>query len=103
MSRRIRMDASIRDGGEERGGVRSVAATGQVALVTGGSRGLGAVLVSSLLRKGYAVATLSRSRSEFIEQTLRRRRRAGAPPGASNFWISLLSEAPAALPTRSGS
>ena len=69
------MDASIRDGGEERGGVLNVAATGQVALVTGGSRGLGAVLVSSLLRKGYAVATLSRARSEFIEQTLRRRRR----------------------------
>jgi 3-oxoacyl-[acyl-carrier protein] reductase len=47
------------------------AATRNVALVTGGSRGLGAELVSGLLARRYAVATLSRTKTAFIEQMLR--------------------------------
>jgi 3-oxoacyl-[acyl-carrier protein] reductase len=53
--------------------IRTIAGTEQVALVTGGSRGLGAALVARLLQQGYAVATLSRTRTEFIEQMLRQR------------------------------
>ena len=54
---------------------RAGAATGCVALVTGGSRGLGAELVSGLLARRYAVATLSRAKTAFIEQLLRRSRK----------------------------
>jgi 3-oxoacyl-[acyl-carrier protein] reductase len=43
----------------------------KVALVTGGSRGLGAELVSGLLARRYAVATLSRTKTAFIERLLR--------------------------------
>lgn len=39
----------------------------RVALVTGGSRGLGAGLVEDLLAQGYAVATCSRSRTDQVE------------------------------------
>lgn len=45
-------------------------ATKNVALVTGGSRGLGAELVLGLLARRYAVATLSRTRTAFIERLL---------------------------------
>ena len=41
----------------------------RVALVTGGSRGLGALLVKKLLDEGHHVATFSRRSSEFIERT----------------------------------
>jgi 3-oxoacyl-[acyl-carrier protein] reductase len=41
-----------------------------VALVSGGSRGLGAALVTGFLVRGSAVAALSRSRTPFIERTL---------------------------------
>ncbi len=51
------------------------AATRNVALVTGGSRGLGAELVAGFLERRYAVATLSRTKTAFIEQTLRRPRK----------------------------
>jgi 3-oxoacyl-[acyl-carrier protein] reductase len=54
---------------------RAGAATGYVALVTGGSRGLGAELVSGLLARRYAVATLSRAKTAFIEQLLQRPRK----------------------------
>ena len=39
----------------------------KVAIVSGGSRGLGAELISGFLDRGYCVATLSRSGSRFIE------------------------------------
>jgi 3-oxoacyl-[acyl-carrier protein] reductase len=47
----------------------------KVAVVSGGSRGLGAELVAGFLRRRFSVATLSRARTDFIAQTLRRRRR----------------------------
>jgi 3-oxoacyl-[acyl-carrier protein] reductase len=50
-------------------------ATRNVALVTGGSRGLGAELVSGLLARRYAVATLSRTKTAFIDQMLQGRRK----------------------------
>lgn len=41
--------------------------TTQVALVTGGSKGLGAGIVDGMLAAGYAVATCSRSRTEQVD------------------------------------
>lgn len=41
----------------------------KVAVVSGGSRGLGRILVERLLADGWRVATFSRSPSEFIEKT----------------------------------
>jgi len=41
--------------------------TTQVALVTGGSKGLGAGIVEGMLAAGYAVATCSRSRTEQVD------------------------------------
>jgi 3-oxoacyl-[acyl-carrier protein] reductase len=49
---------------------RAGSTTRKVALVTGGSRGLGAELVSGLLARRYAVATLSRTKTAFIERLL---------------------------------
>jgi 3-oxoacyl-[acyl-carrier protein] reductase len=43
----------------------------KVALVSGGSRGLGAELVSGMLDRQYRVATLSRTETPFIEKMLR--------------------------------
>jgi 3-oxoacyl-[acyl-carrier protein] reductase len=42
-----------------------------VVLVSGGSRGLGAALVSDLLERGHAVATFSRAGSPFTEERCR--------------------------------
>jgi 3-oxoacyl-[acyl-carrier protein] reductase len=42
-----------------------------VAIVSGGSRGLGAAIVADLLAAGFSVATFSRSRTKFIEETER--------------------------------
>jgi 3-oxoacyl-[acyl-carrier protein] reductase len=64
------MNPKIGAASRERGQRRAGAATRQVALVTGGSRGLGAVLVSGFLERQYAVATLSRKKTAFIEQML---------------------------------
>jgi 3-oxoacyl-[acyl-carrier protein] reductase len=50
-------------------------ATKNVALVTGGSRGLGAELVAGFLARQYAVATLSRTKTAFIEQLLQKSRK----------------------------
>jgi len=44
---------------------------GRVALVSGGSRGLGAELVSGFLERQYWVATLSRTKTPFITNMLR--------------------------------
>jgi 3-oxoacyl-[acyl-carrier protein] reductase len=43
----------------------------KVALVSGGSRGLGAELVSGFLDRSYRVATLSRTKTDFIADMLR--------------------------------
>jgi len=51
---------------------RAVAAA-PVALVSGGSRGLGAALVAGFLERGFRVATLSRSKSPFIAKLVRDR------------------------------
>ncbi len=48
-----------------------------VALISGGSRGLGAALVSACLGSGYRVASFSRSESEFVSETQRNRERRG--------------------------
>jgi 3-oxoacyl-[acyl-carrier protein] reductase len=47
----------------------------KVALVSGGSRGLGAELVSGFLDRHYAVATLSRTKTDFITDTSRGHKR----------------------------
>lgn len=49
--------------------------TGKVALVSGGSRGLGAELVSGFLDRQYRVATLSRTKTAFIAKMLKSRNR----------------------------
>jgi len=46
----------------------------KVAVISGGSRGLGAELVTRFLDRHYAVAALSRNKSEFISNLLRRKR-----------------------------
>ncbi|MGQ0716379.1 MAG: SDR family NAD(P)-dependent oxidoreductase [Pseudonocardiales bacterium] len=43
---------------------------GRVAVVTGGSRGLGQVMVQRLLHDGWQVATCSRSTNTFVKDTL---------------------------------
>ena len=47
----------------------------KVALISGGSRGLGAKLVSGFIERRYGVATLSRTKTAFINDMLRARRR----------------------------
>jgi 3-oxoacyl-[acyl-carrier protein] reductase len=47
----------------------------RVALVSGGSRGLGAELVSGFLDRQYGVATLSRTKTTFVTDMLRSRKR----------------------------
>jgi len=51
----------------------------KVAVVSGGSRGLGRVLVTRLLDEGWRVATFSRTASPFIEST-------GAAAGDKFWW-----------------
>jgi 3-oxoacyl-[acyl-carrier protein] reductase len=51
-----------------------MAAGRKVALISGGSRGLGAELVTGFLDRRYAVATLSRTETAFISRMLRARR-----------------------------
>ena len=50
-------------------------------IVSGGSRGLGQVLVEGLLESGYRVSTCSRSQTDFV-----RRMQASATFGKSLFW-----------------
>ncbi|HUZ25296.1 MAG TPA: SDR family oxidoreductase [Streptosporangiaceae bacterium] len=50
----------------------------RVAVVSGGSRGLGQVLVERLLQDGWRVATFSRTASPFIEKT--------AETAGDDFW-----------------
>src|SRR5690606_17492343 len=44
----------------------------RVAVVTGGSRGLGRVVVERLLEQGWTVATLTRTSNSFIEESAER-------------------------------
>lgn len=50
------------------GDVTNTQARPRVAVVTGGSRGLGALLSESLLEEGWSVAAVSRSASTFVER-----------------------------------
>jgi|SRR5215471_3582220 len=54
----------------------------KVAVISGGSRGLGAQLVARFLDRKYSVATLSRSKSEFVNELLRREE-------ANFYWASV--------------
>lgn len=49
-----------------------------VALISGGSRGLGAELVAGFRARGYRVATMSRQKTPFIEEMETKARRSGA-------------------------
>jgi 3-oxoacyl-[acyl-carrier protein] reductase len=53
--------------------MRGTPATTKIALVSGGSRGLGAALVSGFIARDYGVATMSRAKTEFIDAMTRRR------------------------------
>ncbi|WP_354641713.1 SDR family NAD(P)-dependent oxidoreductase [Kitasatospora camelliae] len=48
-------------------------AQGRVAVISGGSRGLGRIMVERLLAEGWKVATFSRSANEFVKDTLAER------------------------------
>ncbi len=64
----------------------------QVAIVSGGSRGLGRAIVADLLRRDMIVATFSRSKTPFIEE------RIAADPQAESFhWASIDGSDPQAL------
>jgi 3-oxoacyl-[acyl-carrier protein] reductase len=64
----------------------------QVALISGGSRGLGASIARSCLEAGYLVATFSRSTGAFVEE-----QRARDPEGAHFHWASVDGHDAAAL------
>jgi 3-oxoacyl-[acyl-carrier protein] reductase len=53
----------------------------QVALISGGSRGLGAAIARRCLRAGYVVATFSRSTAPFVDE-----QRDKDPAGARFYW-----------------
>jgi 3-oxoacyl-[acyl-carrier protein] reductase len=55
----------------ERQDTMTMPQTRKIALVSGGSRGLGAALVSGFLGRRYGVATLSRTKTAFIAKMLR--------------------------------
>ena len=58
--------------------------TRKIALVSGGSRGLGAALVSGFMQRDYGVATMSRTKTTFIDETKRGR------DGAKRFhWAAV--------------
>ena len=56
----------------------------RVAVVSGGSRGLGMGIARKLIDQGYTVATFSRSSSPFVEEW-----RARDPEGATFSWTAL--------------
>ena len=65
---------------------------GRVAVVSGGSRGLGQLLVQRLLADGWRVATFSRSATTFVERTL-------ADAGDAFHWEAVDLADPSALRT----
>lgn len=67
-----KLTSDPRDAGDTAQGTPS---TRSVALVSGGSRGLGAVLVSGFLKRRYGVATMSRAKTAFINHMQRGGRR----------------------------
>jgi 3-oxoacyl-[acyl-carrier protein] reductase len=71
---------------------KSVAGALPVAVVSGGSRGLGAALVAGLLERQYRVATFSRSRTAFVTALARKRKH-----GANFHWASVDGRDHAAL------
>jgi 3-oxoacyl-[acyl-carrier protein] reductase len=60
---------------EKLGTTNTNVSTRKVALISGGSRGLGAELVAGFLKRRYCVATLSRAKTDFIDSMLRAQRR----------------------------
>ena len=64
----------------------------QVALVSGGSRGLGAAAVEALIQKGFVVASFSRSKTPFIESCLETH-------SGSFFWAKADAADPDSLKT----
>jgi 3-oxoacyl-[acyl-carrier protein] reductase len=64
----------------------------QVALISGGSRGLGAAIARRCLQSGYVVATFSRSTAPFVEE-----QREIDPAGARFYWASVDGHDVAAL------
>ncbi|MFC4565149.1 SDR family NAD(P)-dependent oxidoreductase [Nocardiopsis mangrovi] len=67
----------------------------KVAVVTGGSRGLGRIIVERLLGQGWRVATFSRSRGAFIEET-------AAAAGDAFLWQAVDLNEPQTLPEAVG-
>jgi len=64
----------------------------QVAIVSGGSRGLGQAIARELMRQGMIVAAFSRSKTSFIEECQ------AADPNAESFhWTSVDGSDPKAL------
>src|SRR4051812_13928517 len=51
--------------------MRRLSMSDKVALVSGGSRGLGKAFVAGLLENGYRVATFSRSAGSFTDEIMR--------------------------------
>ena len=72
----------------EREDTTTMPQTRKVALVSGGSRGLGAELVSGFLDRRYGVATLSRTKTAFITDMLRARKRRAFPLERSGWTRS---------------
>ncbi|MCE5268225.1 MAG: SDR family oxidoreductase [Planctomycetaceae bacterium] len=56
----------------------------RVAIVSGGSRGLGQAIVEDLLKQGMTVAAFSRSATRFTEE-----RQAADPKGESFYWEAI--------------
>jgi len=77
MLTRTRSPADVDAAAATREQATPMAAPAPVALVSGGSRGLGAALISGLLERGFRVATFSRSRSPSVAKLLRDRAQAG--------------------------
>jgi 3-oxoacyl-[acyl-carrier protein] reductase len=61
---------------------------GRRAIVTGGSRGIGAAIVEAFVREGAAVAFCHLGDDEGAKQTIERARMIGAPPFASECDVS---------------
>ena len=64
----------------------------RVALISGGSRGLGAAIARGCLQAGYVVATFSRSSGPFVEE-----QREKDPDGARFYWAPVDAHDAAAL------
>src|SRR4030081_1354459 len=81
--RGVRRQAALRavQEDQERDMTEPASDGGKVAVISGGSRGLGRVLVERLLHDGWRVATFSRSANEFVTET-------SEAAGKDFFWQS---------------